>query len=367
MSNSPQDFFNQWQSMAQQYWDGWKTQGVSPAASAFGASAPWQAGLDQWTQLFQQGTQQGDLVERVSTNAKAYVSLMQSMLGASLGQAGEGTTANWTDALKSGFNVPGMDASLWNNPLAANMRDLAGPGAKGFEQIMADMTRGAGPMREQILGTLNMPSFGLAREHQERWQQLASAMIDYQEQNNRYNGLLMQSSQDGFSRFQSKLAEREEPGRQLESVRAVYDLWVDAAEEAYAQIALSQEFRKVYGSMVNAQMRVRSLMQKEVEQQTRQMGIPTRSELAGVEKGLHELRRGAKKAQEEQGGADLAAEVTSLRAEVAELKRQFASMAKGTHTAQGAPAPTAAPTAAASSAKPAPQAGNPSKSSKTKR
>ena len=139
-----------------------------------------------------------------------------------------------TEALRNGFNIPGMDPALWNNPLGANFRDMAGQGAKGFEQLMAEFGRAGGPFKQEILSTLGMPAFGLAREHQERWQALGAALVDYQEQTNRYNALILKSSQQGFERFQSKLAEREEPGRQLESVRAVYDLWIDAAEEAYA-------------------------------------------------------------------------------------------------------------------------------------
>ena len=94
---------------------------------------------------------------------------------------------------------------------------------------------------------------------------MAVALVDYQEQTSRYNALIMKASQRGFELFESKLAAREEPGRQIDSLRALYDLWVDAAEEAYAEIALSPEFREVYGALVNAQMRVRSQIQQEVE------------------------------------------------------------------------------------------------------
>ncbi|MBN8738063.1 MAG: class III poly(R)-hydroxyalkanoic acid synthase subunit PhaE [Xanthomonadaceae bacterium] len=351
-SNSAQDWMNQWQALAQRYWDGWKSHGVTPPGG-FGksdASAPWQAALDQWTQLFGQSAQQSDLVDRVSANAKSYVGLMQSLLNTAMGQDGGSSAAAWTEALRGGFNVPGMDPSLWNNPLGAGFRDLAGQGAKGFEQLMAEFGRGAaGPMRQELLANLGMPTFGLAREHQERWQQLGAALVEYQEQTNRYNTLILKASQQGFDRFQSKLAEREEPGRQLDSVRAVYDLWIDAAEEAYAEIALSDEFRKAYGAMVNAQMRVRSLVQGEVEQQTRQLGMPTRSELKGVEKSLQELRRHLK-AEQESASADLSGEIAALRAEVAALKRELAG---------------AKPAAAAKSAEPAAKPAATSK--KTKR
>lgn len=341
MTTTPQDWFKQWEALSQRYWDGWKNQGIGPAGG-IDAGTPWQAGLEQWTKLFAPGaaTAQSDLVERVAANAKAYVALMQSMISAA---AGDKPAANpmsaWTDALKNGFNIPGIDPSLFNNPLGGSLRDIAGQGAKGFEQMMADFARGTGgPLRAEALASLGQPTFGLAREHQERWQQLGASWIEYQEQTNRYNTLILKASQNGFDRFQSKLAEREEPGRQLDSVRAVYDLWVDAAEEAYAEIALSDEFRKTYGAMVNAQMRVRALMQQEVEQQTRQLGMPTRTEIKGVEKSLHEIRRTIK-ANREATDADLAAEVAALRAELAALKREIGGATKPAAKSESAAKP----------------------------
>jgi class III poly(R)-hydroxyalkanoic acid synthase PhaE subunit len=339
MTMTPQDWFKQWEALSQRYWDGWKNQGVSPPG--FDATAPWQAGLEQWSKLFAPAAPaQNDVVERITANAKAYVALMQSMIGAAAGrpEAAANPAAAWTEALKNGFNVPGLDAALLNNPLAANLRDIAGQGAKGFEQMMAEFAKNAGgPLRNEALASLGTPTFGLAREHQERWQKLGAAWIEYNDANNRYNALILAASQNGFERFQSKLAEREEPGRQLDSIKAVYDLWVDAAEEAYAEIALSDEFRKAYGAMVNAQMRVRSLVQTEVEQQTRQLGMPTRTELSSVEKSLHEVRRTIK-ANRDAHDAGLAAEVAALRAEIASLKQQINTKPDAGKSDDGTPA-----------------------------
>src|SRR3546814_11917920 len=78
--------------------------------------------------------------------------------------------------------------------------------------------------------------------------------------------LRLKARQTAHGLFQRKLAARSQPGKQLESARALFDLWIDAAEEAYAEVALSPEFRKSYGAMVNAQMKLRQAVQGEVEQ-----------------------------------------------------------------------------------------------------
>src|SRR3546814_11032795 len=94
--------------------------------------------------------------------------------------------------------------------------------------------------------------------------------------------LRLKARQTAHGLFQRKLAARSQPGKQLESARALFDLWIDAAEEAYAEVALSPEFRKSYGAMVNAQMKLRQAVQGEVEQAAAQMGMPTRTEVDGA-------------------------------------------------------------------------------------
>jgi hypothetical protein len=150
-------------------------------------------------------------------------------------------------------------------------------------------------MRSEGASWLRLPAFGFAREHQERLQRLAQAQLDVQQQTSAYNALMLKASQAAYEIFESKLAEREEPGRQIDSPRALFDLWIDAAEEAYAQIALSHEFREVYARLVNAQMQLRAGVQREVEEMTAQLGMPTRSELDGAHRKIAELERAVRR------------------------------------------------------------------------
>ncbi|HET6912879.1 MAG TPA: class III poly(R)-hydroxyalkanoic acid synthase subunit PhaE [Rhodanobacteraceae bacterium] len=310
-----------WQAMSQRYWDAWndatRKAFESAAAPATGnaANTPWQEGMEQWSRLFAQQPSQSEVVERMLAGAKSYFALLQSLAAKSTGEAGKFDAQAWADTLRESLNFPGADAALFDNPLARALREIAGQGARGFEQMMENVE----PFTQELHGMLGMPAFGYLREHQEHYQKLAQAMLDYQQQTNRYNALIARASRRGFEVFEDKLAERGEPGRQVESVRALYDLWVDAAEEAYAEVALSPEFREVYGALVNAQMRVRRHVQKEVERVAVDLGMPTRTEIDSIGKRLHETRRELKRQAE--AAPDLAAEVAALRAEVEKLKR----------------------------------------------
>jgi hypothetical protein len=145
--------------------------------------------------------------------------------------------------------------------------------------------------RGEWMKSLSTPTFGYSREQQERMQALLRAHSEHEAATAAYHALLAKAGQRGMEYFEEKLAERSEPGRQIESARALYDLWVDAAEEAYAQIALSPEFRAAYGEMVNAQMRLKARVQDEIGRHAASMGLPTRTEMDGTHEKIRDLRR----------------------------------------------------------------------------
>ena len=166
----------------------------------------------------------------------------------------------------------------------------------------------------------------------------------------RYQELIQRANTQGMQCLQEKLAQHAEPGRQIDSLKGLYDLWVDASEEAYADIALSDEFREVYGEMVNTQMRVRQLQQQQTEQLCQQLGVPTRSEVSSLGERLQALRREVR-ASRSAVVTDHADEIMALRRELAALKRQLAerpapAMAKQEVAARPAAAAKKAPTKA---------------------
>src|ERR1700742_570854 len=316
-TKSPQDWMNDWQALQQQYWTAWSdaTRGVVQPPKV---TTPWQEGLEQWSKLFGTSSKQTETADRLISSAKNSVGLMQSLLGAAAGKVPQGfAVPNWTDALRNGFNMPGMDALFKNNPFTKIFADMRGPHAMGFDKLPDSFAPFLNQMKQEGLSWLHAPAFGFAREHQEHYQKMAAAFVEFQDALGRYNALMLKSSQRSFEIFESKLGEHDEPGRQIESMRALYDLWVDAAEDAYAEIALSEEFRGVYGDVVNSQMRVRQAIQHEVERMSTDFGMPTRTELNSVHKKLHELRREIRNGRSPESSR----EIDELRAEVRELKR----------------------------------------------
>jgi len=264
------DPIKDYQTFAQQSWDAWMRQfqqaggGVTPP-SMF--AAPPRPPAD-------------DLLARSTAGLKGFLDWMQ---GAVVGPAA--TTPDWQQQLQQLF---GGGAQPFANAFAG----IDQRGAHGFAQQWQQWLQAAqqGGFAD-LHGSGAMAPLGFTREQQLQQQALTKAMLEYLETSARYQALIQRANTQGVERMQAKLAHRSEHGQPIESLKALYDVWVDAAEEAYAEIALSDEFREAYGAMVNAQMHVRHLQQQETERFCRELGMPTRSEVASLGQRMQELRR----------------------------------------------------------------------------
>ena len=306
MSGNPRDEF---ESLARRYWAAWgdALRSAVPGAGGIpgmggpqhlpplGAEA-WQESLDWWSKLAHGGrTGTNDALEHFNRQARHWYGRMQEVAARFAGQ--ETNAVDVARAWKEALGASG------ENPFPEMLRTLRGHGLQGLEQWVEDASPWLDSIRDEGLSWLRVPAFGAGREQQERQQALAAHVADYQQASNAYAALMLKAQQEAFTIFESRLIEHEEPGRQLQSARALFDLWIDAAEEAYAEIALSQEFREVYGRLVNAQMRVRAGMQRMVEDACAQLGMPTRSELDGAHRKLAQLEREVRRLRDAVGSA----------------------------------------------------------------
>ena len=282
--------FDDFERLARQYWSAWGDAMRTGAAPAQQPAAPgWNDALGWWSQLARGASAANpasgadDAVSRFQSQAQHWFGQMQQ-----LAAQFAGTPAQPNDIVAAWQRMLGASGT---NAFAEMFKGMAGPGQHGVDDWMQQMAPLLQSMQREGRGWLGQPAFGFAREHQERWQHLAQAQLEYQEKSNAYNALMAETTQLALRRFEDRLAERSEPGRQLASARALFDLWIDAAEDAYAEVALSPRFRETYGELVNAQMKVRAGLQREVEQYCNQLGIPTRTEIDAAHRKIVQLER----------------------------------------------------------------------------
>jgi hypothetical protein len=300
MAEQAGEFFGNWQALARESWDAWlrKTQSSSAAGAPFGSSP---------------ATGSDDVFARSMAGLKTYMEWMQG--AAMAGTASPAPAPDWSQSMRQMFEGAMGGGQPFSH--AFGSAGTAIPG--GFTppwQALWEATRQGMPGAEPVA------AFGHTREQQLQQQALAAAMVDYLETIARYRALIERAHAQGMERMQEKLAQLAAAGHPAETMKAMYDTWVDAAEDAYAEVALSDEFREVFGAMSNAQMRLRQLQQQQIEQWCRELGMPTRSEVASLGQRLQEIRREWRASRPEKAAASDSS-LSALQAEVAGLKRRI--------------------------------------------
>ena len=298
---TPDDFA----ALARQYWGVWEDalRGAIPASGDTAAHGL-RGMLDGWMQQAKGQGGMGHVLEHFNRQSRDWLAQMQQVAAQFAGH----------DHKAADVAKAWRDAFAGSHPFAGLLDGMRGPGLENFTQWSETTAPWLAGLRNEAMKSLGVPAFGFTREHQERLQALGKAQLRLQQAQDAYGRLLSEISKQAFDRFESRLAEHEEPGRQLGSVRALFDLWVDAAEEAWAQAALSPEYRHAFGELANAQMQLRGAAQAIGEQTTTQLGLPGRTELDSAHRKIAELERQLRRLQRGAAGPAAAAPVRTAAA-----------------------------------------------------
>jgi len=283
---------NDFEALARQYWGAWgdAMRGAAPQQAAQSGAQGWQEAMNAWAgSAGSTANPFGNVLGHFKSQNHDWYTQMQQVAAQFAGR--DHSPQDVAQAWKQALGMAGA------NPFAQLFSGMRGPGLEGLEQWNEAAAPWLQGMRAEATSMLGMPAFGFTREHQERMQAVAQAQLRWQDSMGAYNALMAKSSQAAYARFESKLAEREEPGRQIGSARALFDLWIDAAEEAYAETALSLEYRQSYAAMVNAQMLLRAAVQAIAEQTAGTLGMPGRGELDSAHRKIAELERQLRRMQ----------------------------------------------------------------------
>ncbi|MCF7750017.1 class III poly(R)-hydroxyalkanoic acid synthase subunit PhaE [Bacillus subtilis subsp. subtilis] len=272
------------EALARQYFGAWgdalRHAAVPPGQGAAGHNS-WQQAIDGWAQMMPNAASgpADDAVRRFREQAGGWYGTMQQVAAQFAGR--DASSADVAQAWKQAVEGQGDGLLQWMLQGARGHTQAGGP---DLLKLLETLQRDLGPW-------LQSPAFGPAREHQARWQALLLAQQEYQAHSRDYVDQIKQALDDAFALFEQRLAEHEQPGNQLTSARAMFDLWIEAAEEAYAKVAMSAPFQQVYASLGNAQMRLRAATQQEIERVCDAIGMPTRTEMDAAHRRITELER----------------------------------------------------------------------------
>lgn len=146
------------------------------------------------------------------------------------------------------------------------------------------------------------PALGPTREFQELCQRMARLGEQVQQAQLRlleqWNGVVSTALTQLGERASALLAAAPTP----ETLRALYDQWVDNAEAAYAQAAHGPAFAAAQAEFGNAQSRLRVAQREYLELAAREFDLPTRPEMNTVLQQLRELRQAVRALEERLAG-----------------------------------------------------------------
>lgn len=285
---------NDFDAMSRQYMAAWQNMmrgampGQAPPATGFGGfggMGGWQDPSQAWARAASQFANPEAMasMHRFNAQSNGWFAQMHELAGkfADQGATAKAVADEWRRMLES----------TSGNVMADALKNMQSGGAQGFDAWYSSVEPMLNGWKHEFSSWLNVPAFGLAREHQERLQKLLQAQMDYQEALAAHNNLLGNSGEAAMKYFEALLEKHGQSGKPITSTRALFDTWVDAAEQAYSKVALSHEYRKAYADMVNAQMRLRAGVQREIEEFCDLLGIPTRTEMDAAHRKIAELER----------------------------------------------------------------------------
>jgi len=165
-----------------------------------------------------------------------------------------------------------------------------------------------------------IPGIGSTRESQEQIQEGIRLMGEYQEVSHDFNMVMSKVGVEAMEVMRLMIIEMAERGEEINSLREMYDLWVDCNEKAYADYVSTDEYSELYGRLSNALMAVKQHYGKLMDKVLAKLNLPTRRGRDTILKRLQEMKRNQSKS---------VAKIAALEGELKAL-RQMIEGKKGT-------------------------------------
>lgn len=321
MSITSEDFMQQWSDAQKRYWDAWADLAkMGPFTQAqphvnTSKEPQWGQGLDQWWKAVSHYTEAGptaDVFQRVVSMGKTYMSMAETTYKVQNSELkGMDAVNTWVDVLEKSFHswVEQLNAGKitvhdfglgqaamdsWQRVLKSlGMQMAQSLGNGGFQMPMLEN------WQEQLNKLLEMPAVGNQQETKERWDKLLRLAKDYQGCVDNYLKAYAKQGLQAVRVLRTRIEALKAKGKGIETLRQLYDLWVEVNEEGYAKFALTDEYQIIYGDMINGLLTLKKALNEELAGYYRSGNIPTRVDLNIAFKKQQELKRENRKLKQQ--------------------------------------------------------------------
>lgn len=326
--------FDAFLKMQSQYMDAWNTASQKPVEPSMPpswtanpwtanpwSSSPWASMLNNlWSSPSEQNASANSLFGNMfqqNTMMAQLVKSFEQIVSATSGIKQQENTKQWQSTINQVLDdLQAQLANLGSVPFTASpgMTNSWNELVSFWQQSMQTQFSSMPGITENITPD-QLPGLGPNREQYEKLKNLQSHIKKYQEAQQEYT--------QSFSTFWPEVIEQlkvkitnanESDDENLTSVRALFNLWTDAAESVYAKTTKSENYQKAYSKLINTSMALKIAIDEIQQDSLATLNIPTRNEIDTLSERLQRTRR----------------ENRLLRKELNELKTAFENSLKKT-------------------------------------
>ncbi len=249
---------------------------ANPFANAFGGNGA----MPDWASMFS-----GQFSGAANDVARRYFSLYEQYMGA--------TRSLWDVLTKSAAQPdPSASSREFMNGVTQLQQQFTSMWSSAFSQFTPGGTPAAGPAMGTSgnFGMPELPALGLTRERQEAMKRMQHLVTEYAQQQQALTKLWGEIIGDALKTLGENVGAKLQKGEMPQSPKALYDLWVESAELAYARAAHSPAYAKAQADLGNTVAKLRTEQRMMVETVTRELDLPTRAELNTVHRRIKEMK-----------------------------------------------------------------------------
>lgn len=343
------NWMNFWNDFQKQSMDNWQsTMRKSTPSPSFAMDNPmqyWQESVNKWWRAFDRSptpTPEQAFWKNTQSSGEWFFKLGEEVFRMLQGvQDGARMGKDWTDALHQTLNAAKETIQKSMTTDINAFYGLFGMPMDTIQRVMAsssffpgDVFKSFPSMRPQTPGVfdpamkanleqfLSTPAIGYTREWQEQNQQGMMQVMEYQESLQEYMTLISKGLGQAIDLFHRRLLERGAGDKPIHSLKELYSLMVDCGEDAFSEMAYSQEYSRANARMINSMMRIKNQSRLVMEEGLTALNMPSRTELDTAHHNILELKRRVRSLEAEVRALkkrDMEPEVAALKEDVEQL------------------------------------------------